>query len=82
VSTNGGVAAQSLARHAEFSTTLNYIHATGEVKRAATNRAAVRPATKYTPAKSPIRAKNSGYFALSAQANAYRRERTMEANGL
>ena len=55
--TSGGVAAQSLARHADFSTTLNYIHVADEVKRAGAKRAARRPALKDIPPKSPIRAK-------------------------
>lgn len=47
--TSGGMTAQSLARHADFSTTLNYIHVADEVKRAAANRAAIRPAPEYIP---------------------------------
>ena len=51
--TSGGVAAQSLARHADYETTLAYIHVADEVKRAAANRAAIRPALEYIPSKSP-----------------------------
>jgi hypothetical protein len=45
--------AQSLARHADYETTLAYIHVADEVKRAAANRAAIRPALEYIPSKSP-----------------------------
>ena len=51
--TSGGVAAQSLARHADYETTLAYIHVADEVKRAAANRAAIRPALEFIPTKSP-----------------------------
>jgi hypothetical protein len=61
--TSGGVAAQSLARHADYETTLAYIHVADEVKRAAANRAAIRPALEFSPRKvpdkSPRQPKNS-----------------------
>jgi len=53
--TSGGVAAQALARHSDFSTTRRYIHVADEVKRAAANKAAVRPALTEPFSKSPKR---------------------------
>lgn len=50
---SGGVAAQALARHSDFSTTRRYIHVADEVKRAAANKAAVRPALTEVFSKSP-----------------------------
>jgi integrase len=63
--TSGGIAAQALARHSDFSTTRAYIHVADEVKRAAANRAAVRPALTEAFPKSPIQESHTRPFGAS-----------------
>ena len=74
--TSGGIAAQALARHSDFSTTRAYIHVADEVKRAAANRAAIRPALTETFPKSPIQESHTRSFGASR-----RSRKSLKRNG-